>query len=64
MLNPSTATIDTMAGAEPTVIPPAWGEDTSAGLFTAPTDVSLLEDLDVDELGRRRSRWLPTDVLL
>jgi hypothetical protein len=32
-------------------------------LFTEPVDVSLLEELQVDELGRR-SRWLPSDVLL
>jgi hypothetical protein len=32
-------------------------------LFTEPVDVSLLEDLQVDELGRR-SLWLPSDVLL
>jgi hypothetical protein len=32
-------------------------------LFMEPVDVSLLEELQVDELGRR-SRWLPSDVLL
>jgi hypothetical protein len=32
-------------------------------LFTEPVDVSLLEELQVDELGRR-SLWLPSDVLL
>lgn len=35
----------------------------AGGLFTEPVDVSLLEELQVDELGRR-SRWLPSDVLL
>jgi hypothetical protein len=35
----------------------------AGGLFTEPVDVSLLEELQVDELGRR-SRWLPGDVLL
>lgn len=32
-------------------------------LFSEPVDVSLLEELQVDELGRR-SLWLPGDVLL
>jgi len=32
-------------------------------LFSEPVDVSLLEELQVDELGRR-SLWLPSDVLL
>jgi hypothetical protein len=35
----------------------------AGGLFTEPVDVSLLEELQVDELGRR-SLWLPGDVLL
>jgi hypothetical protein len=35
----------------------------AGGLFTEPVDVSLLEELQVDELGRR-SLWLPSDVLL
>jgi hypothetical protein len=35
----------------------------AGGLFTEPVDVSLLEELQVDGLGRR-SRWLPGDVLL
>jgi hypothetical protein len=35
----------------------------ASGLFTEPVDVSLLEELQVDELGRR-SLWLPSDVLL
>jgi hypothetical protein len=33
------------------------------GLFTRPIDVSLLEQLELDECGRR-SRWLPADCLL
>ena len=42
----------------------AFGEDrTPAGLFSAPVDVGLLEELQLDELGRR-SRWLPGDCLL
>jgi hypothetical protein len=32
-------------------------------LFMEPVDVSLLEELQVDEFGRR-SLWLPSDVLL
>jgi hypothetical protein len=35
----------------------------AGGLFVEPVDVSLLEELQVDELGRR-SLWLPSDVLL
>jgi hypothetical protein len=35
----------------------------ASGLFIEPVDVSLLEELQVDELGRR-SLWLPGDVLL
>ena len=59
MLNPVTAT--TPAEARPLT---AFAEDaTPAGLFTEPVDVSLLEQLELDELGRR-SRWLPADVLL
>ena len=59
MLNPITAT--TPAEARPLT---AFAEDaTPGGLFTEPVDVSLLEQLELDELGRR-SRWLPADVLL
>jgi hypothetical protein len=59
MLNPVTAT--TPAEARPLT---AFAEDaTPGGLFTEPVDVSLLEQLELDELGRR-SRWLPADVLL
>jgi hypothetical protein len=35
----------------------------AGGLFKEPVDVSLLEELQVDEVGRR-SLWLPSDVLL
>lgn len=64
MLNPTPATVDAAEGAEPTGALTAYCEEAPAGLFTAPVDVSLLEQLEFDELGRRRSRWLPSDVLL
>jgi hypothetical protein len=42
----------------------ACGEDPGlGGLFTRPIDVSALEEMQVDELGRR-ARWLPADCLL
>jgi hypothetical protein len=37
--------------------------DPARVLFTEPVDVSLLEQLEIDETGRR-SRCLPADVLL
>ncbi len=59
MLNPITAM--TSAEARPLT---AFAEDMSpSGLFSEPVDVSLLEQLELDELGRR-CRWLPADVLL
>ena len=65
MLNPTTA-----AATAPTTTPvvsrglTAFAEDSGpAGLFTQPVDVSLLEELEIDEVGRR-SRWLPADVLI
>ena len=66
MLNPTTATTTrtTTRDDAPARALTAFAEDTGpAGLFTEPVDVSQLEDLEVDELGRR-SRWLPADVLL
>jgi hypothetical protein len=42
----------------------ACGEDLGpGGLFTEPIDVSVLEELQIDELGRR-ARWVPADCLL
>jgi hypothetical protein len=65
MLNPAPAT--TTTGPATPVLPrglTALEETTGpAGLFSPPVDVSLLEELEIDELGRR-SRWLPADVLL
>ena len=63
MLNPTTAI--TSSVREPVANPlTAFGEDrTPAGLFTVPVDVALLEELQLDELGRR-SRWMPADCLL
>ena len=65
MLNPTTATTTRTTPADaPARALTAFAEDTApAGLFTEPVDVSQLEDLEIDELGRR-SRWLPADVLL
>jgi hypothetical protein len=64
MLNPSTATTTIAATASTVSLAPTWFvEDAPAGLFTQPVDVSLLEQLEIDEVGRR-SRWLPSDVLL
>jgi hypothetical protein len=62
MLNQTTATTIV---AQPTPPAPltAYDEDAPAGLFTQPVNVELLEQLEVDELGRR-SRWLPADVLI
>ena len=62
MLNPATATTMTTTSTASRALT-AFAEDAPAGLFTEPVDVSQLEDLEVDELGRR-SRWLPADVLL
>ena len=64
MLNPTT-TITAPVRREPVANPlTAFGEDRApAGLFTVPVDVGLLEELQLDELGRR-SRWLPADWLL
>ena len=63
MLNPTT--IVTAPVREPVANPlTAFGEDRApAGPFTVPVDVRLLEELQLDELGRR-SRWLPADCLL
>ena len=64
MLNPVTATTTTAAPVISRGLT-AFADDTApGGLFAEPVDVSLLEELEVDELGRRRSRWLPADVLL
>ena len=64
MLNPTTATTinSSQVDASPRALT-AFGEDGPAGLFTKPVDVSLLEELEIDEVGRR-SRWLPADVLI
>ena len=62
MLNTATATA-TPDDARVISALTAHREDAPAGLFTEPVDVSQLEALEVDELGRR-SRWLPADVLL
>ena len=65
MLNPTTTITSTSSAREPVAGPlTAFGEDRApAGLFTVPVDVRLLEELQLDELGRR-SRWLPADCLL
>jgi len=42
---------------------PSAEDSPPVGLVTAPIDVSLLEQLELDECGRR-SRWLPADCLL
>jgi hypothetical protein len=58
------ATVGTESGAVPGRRLTAHDDGLLASrLFTEPVDVSLLEELQVDELGRR-SRWLPSDVLL
>jgi hypothetical protein len=63
MLNPTTATTISATASPVSRALTAFAEDAPARLFTEPVDVSLLEDLEIDELGRR-SRWLPADVLL
>ncbi|MGH2949261.1 MAG: hypothetical protein ACRDPC_23905 [Solirubrobacteraceae bacterium] len=58
-------TTTTLPAETPTVAPlTAFGEDDQrSGLFTRPVDVSLLEALELDELGRR-ARWVPAAHLL
>ena len=65
MLNPTTTDHQLTSAREPVANPlTAFGEDRApAGLFSVPVDVGLLEELQLDELGRR-SRWLPADWLL
>ena len=65
MLNPTTTITSTSPVREPVANPlTAFGEDrTPAGVLTVPVDVGLLEEQQLDELGRR-SRWLPADCLL
>jgi hypothetical protein len=62
MLNPITAATTILS--EPTGPLTAYREDRQAvGLFTQPIDVTLLEQLQTDEVGRR-SPWVPTDCEL
>ena len=63
MLNPTTPV--TAPVREPVANPlTAFGEDRApARLFTVPVDRARLEELQLDELGRR-SRRLPADWLL
>ena len=65
MLNPTTTITSTSPVREPVANPlMAVGEERPpVGLLTVPVDVGLLEELQLDELGRR-SRWLPGDCLL
>jgi hypothetical protein len=63
MLNPTAASNGTAGDEAPARPLTAFAEDAPACLFTEPVNVSLLKQLELDELGRR-SRWLPADVLL